>query len=116
MSTVSADQREQIRQAVEGEVRFDRFTKILYSTDASIYQIEPIGVVIPKHRDDVEAVVKFATRHKTPILPRGGATSLSGQTVGAAIHIDVAKYMHRILELNPSTLRGCMRKLGIQRR
>jgi FAD/FMN-containing dehydrogenase/Fe-S oxidoreductase len=87
--------------AVRGEVRFDPYAKILYSTDASIYQIEPIGVVIPRDRDDVAAAVGLAMRHGVPVLPRGGGTSLSGQTVGAAIQIDFAKYMNRVLELNP---------------
>ncbi len=86
--------------AVEGEVRFDRYSRVLYSTDASVWQIEPIGAVIPKHAGDVAETVKLAARHRVPVLPRGGATSLSGQTVGEAVHIDFAKYMNRVLELN----------------
>ncbi len=86
--------------AIEGETRFDKFSKILYSTDASVWQIEPIGAVIPKHAGDVQAVVEICAKNKVPILPRGGGTSLSGQTVGEAVHIDFAKYMNGILELN----------------
>lgn len=88
------------RDVVEGEVRFDAYSKILYSTDASVWQIEPVGAVIPKHAGDVVETVKLAARHGVPVLPRGGATSLSGQTVGEAVHIDFAKYMNQILELN----------------
>ncbi len=91
---------QEFRREIEGEVRFDAYSKILYSTDASIWQVEPIGVVIPKHAADVTAAVGLAARTGTPILPRGGATSLSGQTVGHAVHIDFSKYMHEILECN----------------
>ncbi len=90
----------ELRRQIRGEVRFDAYSKVLYSTDASIYQIEPIGVVIPRDRDDVAAAVRLAARHGLPILPRGGGTSLSGQTVGHAIHVDFAKYMRRVLEIN----------------
>ncbi len=94
------DLAEQFRREIEGEVRFDSYSKVLYSTDASVWQIEPIGVVIPKHAEDVAAIGRVAARNRVPILPRGGATSLSGQTVGHAVHIDFAKYMHQVLEFN----------------
>ncbi len=94
------DLADQISRQIEGEVRFDAYSKILYSTDASVWQIEPIGAVIPKHHGDVKDLLNICSRHKVPILPRGGATSLSGQTVGEAVHIDFAKYMHGILETN----------------
>src|SRR5919109_5431527 len=91
---------EELRNAIEGEVRFDPYARALYSTDASMYQIEPIGVVIPKHLGDVVATVNIARRHQVPVLPRGGGTSLAGQTVGHAVVLDFAKYMNRILEVN----------------
>src|SRR5262245_47131728 len=90
----------ELQKEIEGEVRFDPYTKVLYSTDASIYKIEPIGVVIPKHKQDVATAVRLAAKHGLPILPRGGGTSLSGQTVGHAIHLDFSKYMNEILEFN----------------
>jgi FAD/FMN-containing dehydrogenase/Fe-S oxidoreductase len=86
---------------IEGEVRFDRYSRLLYSTDASIYQIDPMGVVIPKHRDDVEKTIKIAAREGVPILPRGGGTSLAGQAVGEALVIDFSKYMNQVLEFCP---------------
>ena len=89
-----------ISEQIEGEVRFDRYSRILYSTDASVWQIEPIGAVIPKHHGDVLSLLRLCARHQVPVLPRGGATSLSGQTVGHAVHIDFAKYMRGILETN----------------
>src|SRR2546427_329544 len=100
MKTDTQDLEAELRKEIRGEVRFDAYSKVLYSTDASIYQIEPIGVVVPRDRDDVAAAVRLAARYGVPVLPRGGGTSLSGQTVGHAIQIDFAKYMNRVLELN----------------
>ena len=85
---------------VSGEVRFDKMSRVLYSTDASMYQIEPIGVVIPRDAEDVIAVVETANRHNVTVLPRGGGTSLAGQTVGQSIVIDFSKYMRNIIEVN----------------
>lgn len=86
---------------IQGEVRFDDVSRMLYSTDASNYQIDPIGVVIPRSIDDVMATVELATSHKVPILPRGGGSSLAGQTVGAALVIDMSKYLNRVLSFEP---------------
>src|SRR5215210_8935856 len=74
----------------------DRVTRWLYATDASLYQIEPMGVVVPRTADDVVAIVRIAAEEGVPVLPRGAATSLSGQTVGPAVVIDFSKYMNRI--------------------
>ncbi|MCS6858848.1 MAG: FAD-binding protein [Abditibacteriales bacterium] len=90
----------ELQQRISGEVRFDDMTRWLYSTDASIYQIVPLGVVIPQTVDDVIATVEVAAEHNVPILPRGSGTSLGGQTVGKAIVLDFSKYMNHILELN----------------
>ncbi len=91
---------EDLKRLVEGEVRFDRMTRALYSTDASIYQVEPIGVVLPRSEEDVIAVVETAARHGVPVLPRGGGTSLAGQAVGKAVVLDFSKYMRRVLEID----------------
>ncbi|MCG9130428.1 FAD-binding protein [Candidatus Poribacteria bacterium] len=85
-----------------GEVRFDLYSKALYSTDASLYQIQPIGVVIPRDRQDVIKTVQIASEHNVPILPRGGGTSLAGQSVGEAIVLDMSKYMNELLEVDVS--------------
>lgn len=90
----------ELEQRVEGEVRFDKYSRILYSTDASIYQVEPIGVVIPKHKEDVIATVKIASAHGVSIIPRGAGTGLAGQAIGEGIIVDMSKYMNQILELN----------------
>jgi FAD/FMN-containing dehydrogenase/Fe-S oxidoreductase len=89
-----------LEKRVEGDIRFDRYSRLLYSTDASMYEIEPIGVVLPRHKGDVQAVIEVANLHSVPILPRGGGTALAGQTVGHAIVLDFSKYMNRVLEVN----------------
>ncbi|MGD9905982.1 MAG: FAD-binding and (Fe-S)-binding domain-containing protein [Vicinamibacterales bacterium] len=91
-----------LRRAVAGEVRFDRASRALYSTDASVYQIEPRGVVLPRSRDDVEAAVAVAARHGVPITPRGGGTSQAGQAIGAGLVLDTSKYLNRILAVDPA--------------
>src|SRR5574341_2417307 len=93
-----------LKKRIEGEVRLDKYSRLLYSTDASMYEIEPIGVVIPRHKGDVEAVIETANRFNVPILPRGGGTSLAGQTVGHAIVLDFSKYMNKVLEVNKEEL------------
>src|ERR1700752_5174950 len=94
----------ELKKRIEGDIRFDRYTRLLYSTDASIYQIEPIGVVVPRHKDDVRAVIEVANGFQVPVLPRGGGTSLAGQTVGHAIVLDFSKYMQTVLEVNKEEL------------
>jgi len=96
-----------LRREIAGDVLFDEMSRGLYSTDASIYQIPPVGVVLPKTVADVRAAVEIAAEFGSPILPRGGGTSLSGQTVAAAVVIDFSKYMNRILDIDPE--RGLVR-------
>jgi len=89
-----------LKKRVTGEVRFDRASRLMYSTDASIYEIEPIGVVLPKSHEDVFAAMEVTRDFKVPVLPRGGGTSLAGQTVGNAVILDMSKYLNRVLEVN----------------
>lgn len=101
MNTPTSENLEQqLSDTLAGEVRFDPYSKALYSTDASLYQIQPIGVVIPKDSQDVVKTVQIASEHNVPILPRGGGTSLAGQSVGKAIVLDMSKYMNALLEVN----------------
>src|SRR5215510_6135579 len=94
----------ELTKRLEGDVHFDRYSRLLYSTDASMYQIEPIGVVLPRDCGDVQAVIEIANRFQVPILPRGGGTSLAGQAVGHALVLDFSKYMNRVLEVNREDL------------
>ena len=91
---------QELRRRVDGEVRFDPFSRVLYSTDASIYQMEPVGVVIPRGVEDVLAVMEVARDSGVPVLPRSGGTSLAGQTVNHAIVLDFSKYLDQMLEVN----------------
>ena len=90
----------ELRAALQGEVRFDYAARTLYATDASPYEIKPYGVVLPKSVDDIRHTLEVARRHGLPVLPRGGGTSLAGQTVGAAIVVDVSKYLDKILDFD----------------
>jgi FAD/FMN-containing dehydrogenase/Fe-S oxidoreductase len=90
-----------LRRHVDGEVRFDEVTRRLYSTDASIYQIEPVGVVIPKTTAALQTAVQIALEMHIPIIARGGGTSLSGQSIGAGMILDCSKYLNNILDVDP---------------
>src|SRR5215469_9386776 len=92
---------ENLRQAVSGEVRFDAGSRALYATDGSNYRQVPIGVVIPKSKQDVIETIAACRKFGAPLLSRGGGTSLAGQCCNVAIVIDWSKYLHHILELNP---------------
>jgi len=101
MTTETRALETELKRRISGEVRFDPYSRALYSTDASIYQIEPVGVVIPRDSDDVVAVVSSCAQAGVAVLPRGGGTGLAGQTVNHAVVLDFSKYMHQVLEVNP---------------
>ena len=85
-----------LRLETTAEVLDDEGSRWLYATDASLYQIEPTAVAIPRTGDDLAAIVRIAGQEGVPIIPRGAATSLSGQTIGAGLVIDTSKYLNRI--------------------
>src|SRR5438477_1212435 len=91
-----------LRDRIEGEVRFDEGSRALYSTDGSNYRQVPIGVVVPKTIDDVLHTVALARKYGAPILARGGGTSLAGQCCNIAVVMDFSKYLNQILEINPA--------------
>ena len=94
--TIANEIKYELEQEIEGEVRVDDASRVLYSTDSSIYQTEPIGVVLPKSKDDVTAIVSWAVKHQVPLLPRGGGSSLAGQAVGPALVIDFSRYVNQV--------------------
>lgn len=104
MTTASRSTRsqlaEELRRTVAGEVRFDRYARQMYSTDASIYKMTPLGVVLPRDADDVSAVIEICSSAGVSVLPRGGGTGLSGQTVNRGVVVDFSKYMHDVIEIN----------------
>ena len=92
--------RRALEKEIEGEVRFDAGTKSMYAVDASNYRQIPIGVVIPKSKDDVVKTVAACREFGAPLLSRAGGTSLAGQTCNTAVVVDWSKYMHGVLEVN----------------
>lgn len=94
----------ELRGAV-ADAHFDRMTRLLYSTDASIYQMMPVGVALPRDDDEVVAAVEIARRHGVPVLARGGGSSLDGQTVGHALVLDFTRYMDAVVEVDAGARR-----------
>ncbi len=89
-----------LQREISGEVKFDEITREIYSTDASIYRIIPLCVAIPKNTNDVKTIVQIADENNIAILPRGGGSSLSGQTVNRAIVIDFSKYLNSVIDFD----------------
>src|SRR5262252_9314440 len=89
-----------LREAVSGEVRFDRLSRALYSTDASVYQIVPLGVVLPRTEEDVVNVVRTCARFGVPLTARGGGTSQAGQCIGPGVVLDCSKHFNQVPEVN----------------
>ncbi len=92
--------RRDLEAQLDGEVRFDSVSRALYSTDASVYQIEPVAVIVPKTQDDIVRTVRLCRRHRCSLTMRGGGTSQAGQAIGPGVIVDTSKYLHRLLELN----------------
>ena len=97
----AADLSRDLRQRIEGEVRFDAGSRALYATDGSNYRQVPIGVVVPKSVEDVVAAVACCRQYGAPILARGGGTSLAGQCCNIAVVLDCSKYLNRIVSVDP---------------
>jgi FAD/FMN-containing dehydrogenase/Fe-S oxidoreductase len=92
-----------LRRELRGDVMFDRAARGRYATDASIYQITPIGVVVPRDQDDLIVALDIARHHAAPVLARGAGTSQCGQTVGEALVIDTTKWLHQVLAFDAQT-------------
>jgi FAD/FMN-containing dehydrogenase/Fe-S oxidoreductase len=101
-----------LRREIEGEALFDAFSRGRYATDASIYQIEPIGVVVPRTEADVAIAAQIAREEGVPLLPRGGGTSQSGQTVGRALVIDFTRHLNKVIATDAAQ-RTCTVEPGI---
>src|SRR5215216_6972502 len=99
--TLSLDYINELQKHFRGEIRNDLASRILYSTDASIYQMEPLGVAFPKTQEDLHAAVELAAKYKIPVLPRGSGTSLAGQAIGNALILDCSRWLDSIIEVDP---------------
>jgi len=98
--TALPDYLSSLQKRIHGELRTDEFDLAQYSTDASIHQVMPYGVLIPKSMDDVQAAIELAAKYKVPILPRAAGTSLAGQATNAALVIDSVPHLNKIIEIN----------------
>src|ERR1700720_3457408 len=97
----AADLERELKDTLQGEVRFDRGSRALYATDGSNYRQIPIGLVVPRDAEDVRAAVAACKKYDAPILARGAGTSLAGQCCNVAVILDFTKYMNHILEIDP---------------
>ena len=97
------DLAEALRRGLDGDVRFDGVTRQIFSTDASMYAVAPLGVVFPRHAGDLVAAVEIASRHGAPVLPRGAGTSHCGQTIGEAVVLDCSRHMDALVALDPDS-------------
>ena len=93
----SAGLARRLAEALQGEVRFDAFTRGRYATDASIYQIMPAGVVLPRSAADIAATLKIAAEHEVPVILRGGGTSQNGQPIGRGLVVDCSRHFNAVL-------------------
>jgi len=110
-----ADLAADLRESVAGDVRFDEYAQVLYATDGSVYGARPAGVVFPRDAADVQAAVRVAADHGTPILPRGAGTSLAGQTVGpGCVVLDCSRHMDGILDVDPGAERATVQPGVVQ--
>ena len=100
---------------LRGEVRFDAFSRGRYATDASIYQVDPVGVVVPADEADVCAAIDLAREMKVPILSRGGGTSQCGQTVGEALVIDNSVHLNKLIAISVGRREASVVKLNFYR-
>lgn len=90
----------ELKDEIRGDVHHDPLTRAIYSVDASIYELKPIGVVIPKDKDDLITTLKIAAKHNIPVTARGAATGITGSCLGQGLIIDTSTYLNKILEIN----------------
>ena len=112
MAVVMPGLERRLKADLSGDVRFDRFTRGRYATDASHYQIVPVGVVAPRSVEEAERAIAIARDEKVTVLARGGGTSQAGQTVNNSLVVDCSKYLTRVLDLDKQRAR-CIVEPGI---
>src|SRR3954453_18384868 len=103
-----ADQRrihDDLEGIVRGDVLFDDITRTLYSTDASLFEVRPLGVVAPRDEEDVRALVRYAAEHEIPLIARGAGTGLAGGALGGGLIVDLGRHLRAVLEVGGDTIR-----------
>lgn len=90
----------ELKKELKGEVRDDSIHQKIYSTDASIYEVCPLGVVLPKDQADLEACVHIASHYQTPLIPRGAGTGIAGGCLGRGVILDLSKYLTKVIDID----------------
>jgi FAD/FMN-containing dehydrogenase/Fe-S oxidoreductase len=97
--------RDDLKGVLKGDILVDDFSRVLYSTDASIFQVQPLAVVVPQDEEDVQTVVRYATEHHLPLIPRGGGSGLAGEALGSGIILDLSRHFRTIADIGTDTVR-----------
>src|SRR5437588_6041294 len=97
--------RDDLRGILKGTVLIDELSRVLYSTDASIFQVQPLGVVVPRDEEDVQALVGYAAEHRVPLIPRGAGSGVAGESLGVGIVVDLSQHFRSILEVSADSVR-----------
>jgi FAD/FMN-containing dehydrogenase/Fe-S oxidoreductase len=97
--------RDDLKGSIEGELLFDEQSCRLYSTDASLFEVEPAGVVVPRHEADIQALVRYAAENGIALVPRGAGTGLAGEALGGGLIVDLSRHFRAILEVGADTVR-----------
>ena len=96
---------EDLTGVLQGEIRCDPLSVAMYATDGSLYQVRPLGVVYPRHRDDVVALARYASQEKIPLIARGAGTGLAGESLGSGLIVDFSRHMRQIESISETTIR-----------
>src|SRR4030043_1775574 len=104
MSQLPQEFVEKLKSSIKGEVKTDPVTRVLFSTDASIHKIEPLGVVFPRNVDELIPITQICGQYKIPIIARGSESGLAGQSIGKGLIVDCSRYLNRVIEINPEEL------------
>jgi FAD/FMN-containing dehydrogenase/Fe-S oxidoreductase len=96
---------EDLRGIVKGELLFDDVNRGLYSTDASIFEVRPLGIAVPKDTEDLQALVRYAAEHKVPLIPRGAGSGVAGESLGSGLIVDLSRHFRSIMEIGTETVR-----------
>jgi FAD/FMN-containing dehydrogenase len=106
---VDEPQRERIQDdlkgLIKGELLFDELSRGLYSTDASIFEVRPLGVATPRDEEDVQAIVRYAAENQIALIPRGAGTGVAGESLGSGLIVDLSRHFRSILEVGEETVR-----------
>lgn len=96
--------RDDLKGLIKGDLFFDHLSQALYSTDASIFQVKPLGVAVPRDEEDVQALVRYAGEHEISLIPRGAGTGVAGESLGTGLVIDLSRYFRSILHVGSDTV------------